>query len=145
MAKSKLKFDIGKLREFVTIYKLVSYDDPYGSSPLMDYEEVGKYRAWKQIKSKTSQSQTQAGAFDFYQVYEFIIRDNPNIKITKDMIVHCGDSLYTLNGVTSLENIPNYISLYTMHLADSDEPHQLWTKINSQPIEADYETIIKIV
>lgn len=112
MAK-KLGFDVGKLKEFITIYEQQAVNDDYGSSSGVQLVEVTQCRAWKQIQSKTSQSQTQGGAFDFYQVYSFTIRDNPNVTLTSDMILENAGLYYTIHGITPLENIPNYITLTT--------------------------------
>jgi hypothetical protein len=141
MAKTKLKFDAAQLKDFCCIYKEVPQDDGYGGTNGMTWDLVASPRCKKNIKNKTSQIQVQGGGWDFYQVYEFTIRDNPNYEIEIDMIVYSDNKLYVIRGFAPSESNPMYVTLYTETINDS--LHALWDIINSNPIEADYETIYK--
>lgn len=113
MAKKNLGFDASQLKQFCDIYHQVPVFDEYGSASGMDWELVFSPRCKRNIKTKTSQSNTIGGSFDFYQVYEFIIRDDPRYTIEKDMEVRSDSGVFVVRGVAPLENNPNYILIIT--------------------------------
>ncbi len=141
MSKQRLKFDYRSLKYPTRVYREVSIDDGYGGSSGSTWELIAEPRASKKIKNRTSQAQIQGGSFDFYQVYEFIIRTNPDWSLEKDNIVYCDDTLYVIRGIAPFDNNPLYTLIVTETINDS--LHALWDIINSNPIEADYETIIQ--
>lgn len=141
MAKKSLGFDVGKLKHPTRVYREVAIPDGYGGTSGSTWELIAEPRASKKIKNRTSQAQTQGGSFDFYQVYEFIIRTNPDWTLEKDMIVYCDDTLYVIRGIANFDNNPLYTLIITETINDS--LHALWDIINSNPIEAEYETIIQ--
>lgn len=105
--------DYRKLQGFCSIYTDGEVDDGYGGSTPVTDVLVAEMRCMKRIKSKSSQSQTQGGVFDFYQVYEFTIRDNPNYDIKKDMTLKSDGDVYTIRGIVPSETNPRYITLVT--------------------------------
>lgn len=139
MAKRTLKFDIGKLTNFLYFYEQVTVIEPNGDQRI-DWDLVLSTRGKKNIKNKTAQSQTNAGQFDFYQVYNFVIRDRSTFEVKKDMIIYCDSVLYVIHGFAPMENNPNYIEIYCNTI--NDDNHELWTIINSMPIDSDKDTII---
>lgn len=117
MAKRTLKFDIGKLTDFLDFYEQVTVIEPNGDQ-YISWDLVLSTRCKKNIKTKTQQSQTNAGQFDFYQVYIFIIRDRSTFEVKKDMRVVNGGEKYVVHGFAPMENNPNYIEIYTWKLED---------------------------
>lgn len=117
MAKRTLKFDIGKLTEFLNFQKETVVIQPNGDQSII-WSTVLSTRGKKNIKSKTQQSQTNAGQFDFYQVYNFVIRDRSTFEIKKDMRIVNGSDTYVIHGFAPMENNPNYIEIYTWKLED---------------------------
>lgn len=113
MAKQNLKFDASQLKNFCEIYVEQNIDDGYGGSAGVETVLLFSPRCMKKIKSKTAQSQTQGGVFDFYQVYEFTIRDDPRYNIVENMTLVNKAESYTIRGTYSLENNPNYIVIIT--------------------------------
>lgn len=114
MAKKNLNFDAGQLKDFITIYEENGGgDDGYGGSLHIVLTQVLKTRCKKNIKTKTSQSQVQGGSFDFYQVYEFIIRARNGFGIKKDMIAESGGERYVIRGFVPMENNPEYTTIIT--------------------------------
>jgi head-tail adaptor len=140
MAKRNLKFDIGKLRDFMAIYEYTSVPDNYGGTT-QGWQLALETRAWKQVKNKTSQSQTQSGSFDYYKVFEFTMRDNPNFELKKDMIIYNDDALYVIKGWIPLENNPIYIKITTDTI--NAKEHALWDIINAQPYNSDKPNVIQ--
>lgn len=141
MSKQRLKFDYRSLKYPTRVYREVSIPDGYGGTSGSTWDLIAEPRASKKIKNRTSQAQTQGGSFDFYQVYEFIIRTNPDWTLEKDMIVYCDDTLYVIRGIAPFDNNPLYTLIVTETI--NDELHALWDIINSNPSEADHETIIQ--
>lgn len=113
MSKKRLKFDAGQLKQFCDIYSEQPIDDGYGGTIGVGMELLFSPRCKRNIKTKTSQSQVQAGAFDLYQVYEFIIRDDPRFVVTKNMEIISDGATYVIKGITPLESNPNYILITT--------------------------------
>ena len=117
MAKRTLKFDIGKLTDFIVFQKETVVIQPNGDQSIV-WSTVLSTRCKKNIKTKTQQSQINAGQFDFYQVYNFIIRDRSTFEVKKDMRVVNGSEKYVVHGFAPMENNPNYIEIYTWKLED---------------------------
>lgn len=139
MAKKTLKFDVGSMRDFVAFYELTTVDDGYGGTTDSWVLSLDT-KARKSIKSKTSQSMTMAGSFDFYQIFEFIIRDRKSWIPEKDMIIYNDGAIYVIKGVATMENNPNYLSIYTETI--NNDNHALWKVINAMPIQDDKPNII---
>lgn len=122
MSKQRLKFDYRSLKYPTRVYREVSIPDGYGGSSGSTWELVAEPRASKKIKNRTSQAQIQGGSFDFYQVYEFIIRTNPDWKLEKDNIVYCDGVLYVIRGIAPFDNNPLYTLIITETVEDSQHP-----------------------
>lgn len=127
MAKRLAKFDAGQLKDFVDFYELVTLPDGYGGSLPPEWVLSESTRCKKNIKNKT-QARTESGSFDFYQVYEFIIRDNPEFTLKKDMIIHSDNVLYVIRGYAPLEINPRYILIVTETINNNN--HELNDVIN---------------
>lgn len=121
MAKRNLKFDAGQLKGFCSFYEFVSTPDGYGGTR-QEWVLRLDTRCKRNIKNKTSQSQLQVGSFDFYQVYEFIIRDREGFSVEKDMIVYSDGVLHVIKGVAPMENNPNYVMVITSVIEDNEHP-----------------------
>ena len=139
MAKRNLKFDAGELRGKCSFYEFTTIPDGYGGTR-QEWVLRLETRCKRNIKNKTSQSQLQAGSFDFYQVYEFIIRDRVGFSVEKDMIVYSDGVLHVIKGVVPMENNPNYVMVICSTINDSE--HALWGVINAMPITEDKPNII---
>lgn len=133
MAKKQLKFDAGQLKDFVDFYELVSQPDGYGGSLPPEWVLRLATRCKKNIKNKT-QARTESGSFDFYQVYEFVIRDRPDFTVKKDIIIHSEGALYVIRGYAPLESNPNYILIVTETI--NDNSHDLFDVINAMPYDS---------
>lgn len=141
MSKKRLRFDVGQMRHPISFYRAVYVDDGYGGGQ-NTWQFVAGEKSKKEIKNRTQLRQEGAG-FDFYQVWEFILRKNPNYDILKDMIVYADNALYVIRGVSPLETNPNYVVVITETIHDT--LHELWDVINAQPYNENKDLIIKII
>lgn len=139
MAK-KLGFDLGRFREFIDFYQQHNVTNEYGGQDIT-WNKVLSTRGDKIIKNRTFQSQLNAGEFDFFQVYNFAIRDRKGFSVKKDMIIHCDGVLYAIQGFAPLDYNPLYIQIFTSTINDTS--HALWDVINSMPIDADFNNVIQ--
>lgn len=121
MPRKNLKFDAGELRGKCSFYEFTTVPDGYGGTR-QEWVLRLETRCKRNIKNKTSQSQLQSGSFDFYQVYEFIIRDRVGFSVEKDMIVYSDGVLHVIKGVAPMENNPKYIMIVTSVIEDSEHP-----------------------
>jgi len=121
MAKRNLNFDAGELRGKCSFYEFTTEPDGYGGTR-QEWVLRLETRCKRNIKNKTSQSQLQSGSFDFYQVYEFIIRDRIGFSVEKDMIVYSDGVLHVIKGVVPMENNPNYVMVITSVIEDNEHP-----------------------
>lgn len=113
MAKTKLKFDAAQLKDFCSIYEEQPMPDGFGGTTGMGWVLIASPRCKMNIKTKTSQIQEQGGSWGFYQVYEFVIRTNPNYNIEKDMELRSNGVKYVIRGVAPSETNPRYTIIYT--------------------------------
>lgn len=138
MAK-KLGFDLGKFRDFVEFYQLSVVVNQYGGHD-ETWTKVLSTRGSKIIKNRTSQAQSNAGEWDFFQVYNFVIRSRSGLDVKKDMVIYSGGILYVIRGFATLDYNPLYIEIFTSTINDSH--HALWDIINTMPIDSDKPNII---
>ena len=127
MAKKLIKIDAGQLKHFCEFWSEEYVPDEYGSGSVQ-FIPVLSTRCNRTIKNKTSQSQTQAGSFDFYQIWEFIIRGRSGFAPKKDMIIYSDGSIYAIKGVAPLADNPKYTLVVTGTI--NDDNHALWEIIN---------------
>lgn len=113
MAKTKLKFDAAQLKDFCEIYEEQPIPDGFGGTTGMEWVLIASPRCKMNIKTKTSQIQEQGGSWGLYQVYEFVIRTNPNYNIQKDMELRSNGISYVIRGVAPSETNPRYTIIYT--------------------------------
>lgn len=111
MAKRNLKFDAGKLNDFCEIWHEVVDDNSPSPRPVPTL--LFSPRCYIKVSTRTNQAQLQSGSFDLYQVFEFIIRYNPNYTIQKDMYIISSGKKYVVRAVITLENNPLYIKIIT--------------------------------
>ena len=138
MSKKTLKFDAGQLKHFCQIWHEVVLST--GTSPRPTYQLVDEPRCYKRVVTRSNQFQLNSGSFDLYQSWEFIIRDNPNYEIKKDMFLFSDNYIYVIRAVLPLENNPKYIKIITESIEDTN--HALWDTINSMPFNSDKPNII---
>lgn len=104
---------IGRMNGFLEILEEQQIPDGFGGASGVDMVLIAKVRCIHKLKSKTAQARIEGGAFDFYQVHEFLVRKSPNYTIRKDMELHFKNEVYVIRGIAPHDSNPDYITITT--------------------------------